>query len=102
MIRLILFAAISLFSFSINARSQMSAAPPEFVSSAMDGSKVDTRTLRGKIVVFNLWFINCPNCLDEMKLLNQLVDDHKGNPDIVFLAPAASRKDELVKFLAKN
>lgn len=100
--RLLLFAALSLFSLSINAQSPVSDTKPEFVSAAMDGTKIDTRTLRGKIVVFNLWFINCPNCLAEMKLLNQLVDEYKGNPDVVFIAPAASRKDELDKFLAKN
>lgn len=96
--RFLLFAAISLFSLSITAQP----AQPEFVTAAMDGSKVDTRALRGKVVVLNLWFINCPNCLAEIKMLNQLVEEYKGNPELVFLAPAASPKNELVKFLAKN
>ncbi|MEQ1642694.1 MAG: TlpA disulfide reductase family protein [Pyrinomonadaceae bacterium] len=96
--RFLFFAAISLFSFSINAQP----AQPEFVTSSMDGSKIDSRALRGKVVVLNLWFINCPNCLAEIKMLNQLVDEYKSNPDVIFLAPAASPKNELVKFLAKN
>lgn len=96
--RFLLLAAFSLFSLSINAQP----AQPEFVTSAMNGSKVDTRTLRGKVVVLNLWFINCPNCLAEIKILNQLVEEYKGNPEVVFLAPAASQKDELIKFLVKN
>ncbi len=96
--RFLLFAAFSLFALSINAQP----AQPEFVTSAMDGSKVDTRALRGKVVVLNLWFINCPNCLAEIKMLNQLVDEYNGSPDVVFLAPAASPKNELLKFLAKN
>jgi peroxiredoxin len=94
----LLLATFSLFALSINAQP----AQPEFVTSSMDGSKVDTRELRGKVVVLNLWFINCPNCLAEIKMLNQLVDEYKGNADVVFLAPAASPKNELVKFLAKN
>lgn len=93
-----MLAVLSLFALSINAQPPQ----PEFVTSAMDGSKVDTRALRGKVVVLNLWFINCPNCLAEIKMLNQLVDEYKGNPDVVFLAPAASPKNELVKFLSKN
>ena len=93
-----LLLTCSLFSLSINAQP----AQPEFVTSAMDGSKVDTRALRGKVVVLNLWFINCPNCLAEIKMLNQLVEEYKGNPDVVFLAPAASPKNELAKFLTKN
>lgn len=96
--RFLFFAAISLFSLSINAQP----AQPEFVTSSMDGSKIDSRALRGKVVVLNLWFINCPNCLAEIKMLNQLVDEYKSNPDVIFLAPAASPKNELVKFLAKN
>ena len=96
--RFLLLVAFSVFSLSINAQP----AQPEFVTSAMDGSKVDTRALRGKVVVLNLWFINCPNCLAEIKMLNQLVEEYKANPEVVFLAPAASQKGELVKFLVKN
>lgn len=56
---------------------------------------------RGKVVVLNLWFIHCPNCLAEITMLNQLVDEYKANKDIVFLAPAARPKNELAKFLTK-
>ena len=96
--RCLLLIALSLFPLFINAQP----VQPEFVTSAMDGSKVDTRSLRGKVVVLNLWFINCPNCLAEIKMLNQLVDEYRSNKDVVFIAPAASPKNELVKFLAKN
>ncbi len=100
--RLLVLAAFILLPVSIFAQSPISATKPEFVTVTMDGTKVDTRALRGKVVVLNLWFINCPNCLAEIKLLNQLVTEYKDNADVVFLAPAASPKNELVKFLAKN
>ncbi|MGE3465375.1 MAG: TlpA disulfide reductase family protein [Pyrinomonadaceae bacterium] len=97
----IFFASVFLLTaLSINSFSQ--PAKPEFVSAAMNGEKVDTRALRGKVVVLNLWFINCPNCLAEIKMLNALVDEYKADSDVVFLAPAASSKNELAKFLAKN
>lgn len=99
---IILLVGFSLLSLSINAQSPISTTKPEFVAATMDGTKVDTRQLRGKFVVLNLWFINCPNCLAEIKMLNALVDEYKSNSEVVFLAPAASRKNELVKFLAKN
>ena len=89
---------LAILCFSVPAQP----SEPAFVTSAMDGTKVDTRALRGKVVVLNLWFINCPNCLAEIKMLNQLVDEYKTNKDVVFLAPAASPKHELTKFLAKN
>lgn len=95
---LVLFVA--LFSFTIGA--QTTKLPTDFAAPAMDGSKVDTVGLRGKIVVLNLWFINCPNCLEEIKLLNELADEYKDDKDVVFLAPAASSKPELEKFLVKH
>lgn len=94
----VLFAAL----LAISVSAQADPSKPTFVEYTMDGTRVDIEKLRGKVVVLNLWFINCPNCLEEIKMLNALVDEYKSNPDVVFLAPAASKKGELQKFLAKN
>ncbi len=94
----LLFTAILALSVS----GQIDPSRPTFVEHTMDGSKIDIEKLRGKVVVLNLWFINCPNCLEEIKMLNALVDEYKANKDFVFLAPAASKKAELQKFLSKN
>src|SRR5687767_3412575 len=75
---------------------------PSFQAVAMDGSSIDTSALKGKVVVLNLWFINCPNCVEEIKLLNEIVEEYKSNSDVVFIGPAASKKAELTKFLSKN
>jgi peroxiredoxin len=75
---------------------------PAFAALDMNGARVDTAALRGKIVVINLWFVNCPNCIEEIGQLNQLVDEYKGNQDVVFLGLAASPKPLVEKFLAKN
>jgi peroxiredoxin len=88
-----------LFAGSIAAQNP---AKYDFSAAAMDGTTVDTVKLRGKVLVYNLWFINCPNCIEEMKLLNQLATDYAGNGDVVFIAPAASRKADIEKFLKKN
>ncbi len=96
-----LLLLLVVFAFSAAAQTKSSAMPTDFAALAMDGSKVDTSALRGKIVVLNLWFVNCPNCIEEIKLLNKLVDDYKTSKDVVFLAPAASKKPDLEKFLRK-
>ena len=96
----VLFAVL-LFAFSISAQNQIGASP-SFAAIDMAGQKVDTTALKGKVVVLNLWFINCPNCVEEIKLLNALVDQYKDNKDVVFLGVAASRKPDLEKFLVKN
>ena len=96
----VLFAVL-VFAFSISAQNQIGASP-SFAAIDMAGQKVDTTALKGKVVVLNLWFINCPNCVEEIKLLNALVDQYKDNKDVVFLGVAASRKPDLEKFLVKN
>lgn len=88
-----------LLVISVSAAAQTNQ--PTFAALDMTGAKVDIAELRGKVVVLNLWFINCPNCVEEIKLLNKLVDEYKDNRDVVFIAPAASRKPELDKFLKK-
>jgi peroxiredoxin len=98
----LLLILIAIFSLSLSAQTQNPAVTTDFAALAMDGSKIDTAELRGKIVVLNLWFINCPNCIEEIKLLNKIVDEYQDNKDVVFLAPAASRKTDLEKFLVKN
>jgi peroxiredoxin len=96
---LVLFVIV--FALVVPAQMKNSVLATDFAALAMDGSKVDTTALRGKIVVLNLWFVGCPNCQDEIKQLNKLVDEYKGK-DVVFVAPAASRKPDLDKFLVKN
>jgi len=92
------FALMLLFAVSVLGQSQQ----PSFAAITMDGTKIDTAALKGKVVVLNLWFINCPNCREEIKQLNQIVDQYKDNKDVVFIALAASKKVELEKFLVKN
>jgi peroxiredoxin len=97
---LVLVISVSFAARSDQAQSQTSKY--NFAALAMDGSKVDTAALRGKVVVINLWFVNCPNCIEEMKLLNQLVTDYRDNKDVVFLGLAASRRADVERFLKKN
>ena len=103
---LILWAVSFVLSVSVSAQTAVKPASkaqqPTFDAVDMQGKRVDTAALKGKVVVLNLWFINCPNCIQEIKMLNQLVDEYKGNKDVVFVGLAASTKSELQRFLAKN
>jgi len=49
------------------------------------GKSIDTK---GKMLVLNYWFINCPPCKKEIPKLNELVFQFKDNKDIVFVAIA--------------
>lgn len=74
---------------------------PTLKAETIDGKTINTADLGGKIIVLNLWFINCPNCLQEIKMLNEVVDEYK-NKDVVFLGLATNNKADLQKFVKKN
>ena len=100
--RVWLVTLLILLPVTFYAQTAVEITHPTFSTVGIDGKPVNTADLKGKLVVLNLWFINCPNCLEEIGLLNQLVDEYKGNNDVVFLGLAASKKPELTKFLAKT
>ena len=70
-----------------------------FKTTDISGNKINTKSLAGKIIVLNYWFIKCPPCIREMPELNHLVETYKSDSSIVFIAVALDRKDELEKFL---
>jgi hypothetical protein len=39
---------------------------PEFTAQKLNGDKLKSRDLSGKIVVLNLWFIDCLPCIKEL------------------------------------
>ena len=100
-----LFAVFIAFVFTFSALGQKKTnekpLAPILKAAMLDGKIIDTADLRGKIIVLNLWFINCPNCIEEIKLLNKVVDEYNGK-DVVFLGLAANNKTDLQKFLKKN
>lgn len=106
MLRILAFAVVMTLAASVSKAQrppEFDAEPnePTFAAVDMDGRMLDIRDFRGKVVVLNLWYIHCPNCVAEIKLLNKLVEEYQDR-DVVFLAPAASTRADLVRFLAKN
>jgi peroxiredoxin len=71
---------------------------PSFISTDMGGTEYSLESLRGKVVVMNLWATFCPPCIGEMPKLNELVDKFKGR-DVVFLAPTPDERVLLEGFL---
>jgi peroxiredoxin len=102
--KIYLVLLVSFWAVAVSAQTKVAAVQkqPDFTASNMKGKVITLSELRGKIVVLNLWFINCLDCNAEIKALNELVAQYKDNKDVVFLAPAANRKPELEAFLKKN
>jgi thiol-disulfide isomerase/thioredoxin len=73
-----------------------------FKTTDINDNKVNTKSLAGKIIVLNFWFINCPPCRMEMPELNKLSDTYRSDSSIVFLAIALDKKYDLEQFLKSS
>jgi len=66
------------------------------------GNKINTKDLKGKIIVINYWFINCPPCRLEIPELNKIVADYKSDTSVVFIAIALDDVDEIADFISSQ
>jgi thiol-disulfide isomerase/thioredoxin len=73
-----------------------------FKSSDINGNKINTKDLAGKIIVLNFWFINCPPCIMEMPELNKIADTYRSDSSVVFIAVALDKKNDLEEFFKQN
>jgi peroxiredoxin len=72
---------------------------PDFKFSDINGKTYSKASLLGKTLVLKCWFIRCVACVKEFPVLNQLVDDHKGDSNLVFISLALDTQEKLQQFL---
>jgi thiol-disulfide isomerase/thioredoxin len=70
-----------------------------FKTTDINNKKINLKEEKGKIIVINFWFINCPPCRMEIPALNELVATFKGNDSIRFIAVALDDRADLQQFL---
>jgi peroxiredoxin len=86
-------------AFAQGTDKEKKKAPP-FEATTLAGKTLKLEELKGKYVVLNFWFINCPPCLNEIPQLNKLVTAY-GKGNFVFIGFARdSSKRALSDFLA--
>ena len=88
--------------FRLQKIPQEGADAPVFSSEFIDGTAVNFKDLRGKVVVLNFWFIGCPACRYETPKLNSLVNRFAGNTDVVFIAMTYDTAAAVRKYMAAN
>ncbi|MGH9821019.1 MAG: peroxiredoxin family protein [Pyrinomonadaceae bacterium] len=76
-------------------------APP-FDAATINGKFLKAGDLKGKVVVFNFWFIGCPGCMEELPKLNSLAAKYHDNGNVQFIAVAPNTAQELRQFLAQQ
>src|SRR5215470_7199720 len=82
---LVVVATIPGLSTRIATR-EMSAAAPVFSISRLDGTVVNSREFRGRVVVLDYWATWCPACRREMPELEKLYQRYRGNSRVSFWA----------------
>jgi len=61
------------------------------------GEKIETEKLKGKVLVINLWFIDCHPCIAELPALNRLVKEYKDR-DVMFISLSQDTEKHLDEF----
>jgi thiol-disulfide isomerase/thioredoxin len=73
-----------------------------FKDKDINGEKFDPKTMAGKVVVLNFWFIGCPPCRSEIPDLNSLAAQYKDYKDVVFVAVCLDEAYDIKEFLKNN
>ena len=72
---------------------------PDLTVELLNGEKLSFNDLIGKTIVVNWWATTCAPCIVEMPGLNKLVEQYKENPNVVFIAIAHDKKEDVTRFL---
>lgn len=74
---------------------------PDFEKTSLKGKTINKAALKGKVIVFNFWFVACKPCVSEIPDLNELVSkyDKKG---VVFVAPGTDSQEVIEKFTTRQ
>lgn len=72
------------------------APAPAIVLTTLDGKHIDTRDLRGKVVILTFWATWCEPCREELPLLSRYAQRH-AKQGLVVLGFSLDAPDELAK-----
>jgi thiol-disulfide isomerase/thioredoxin len=77
--------------------------PMNFTLTALDGGKLDLKSLRGKVVIFDFWATWCVPCRAQHPLYEELKQRFRERDDVVFLSVDTDEDHQLVApFLEKQ
>lgn len=65
----------------------------------MYGNKINTKNLKGSIIVVNYWYTDCVPCISEMPELNKIADKYKNDSSVVFISIAKDEATTIQTFL---
>jgi thiol-disulfide isomerase/thioredoxin len=76
---------------------------PDLTLKSADGTIVNLKEQKGKVVFVNFWAPWCPPCIAEMPSINNLFKQFKNNPNVLILTVDVDGKfSKSVPFMSKN
>jgi thiol-disulfide isomerase/thioredoxin len=72
---------------------------PQFSFIGRSGKSYTNESLKGKVVVFNFWSVNCVPCLGEIPVLNRIHLSYKDNDDFELISILLDKEETLEKIL---
>ncbi|MEO8254199.1 MAG: TlpA disulfide reductase family protein, partial [Flavobacterium sp.] len=67
------------------AKSIIKEKAPDFALIDMNGKKITSASLRGKLIVLDFWATWCHPCISSFKAANEVKKSYKDNPNVQFL-----------------
>lgn len=67
-----------------------------------NGQPFDLNSAKGKVLFLNFWATWCPPCIAEMPSMQELYNNYKDNPDVVFVFATTDPKSTVDAFMQKN
>ena len=86
---------------SIGVFAQKNVTAENFNATALDGTNVELKQLRGKVVMIEFFTTKCPICAAEAPKINQMAEGFK-DKDVVFLAMTTENADRVQEYLKKK
>ena len=74
---------------------------PIFEAPDMNGAIVSNTSIKGKYSLINLWFLECPPCIEEMPTLSK-INDLFGGKSLEVISICRNQKADLNEFLKEN
>ena len=101
----ITFILTLLLSLSLNAQQantplKLGSEFPSFELEQLNGTKLYSSSLKGKVLFINFWFTACVPCIEEMPELNKLVKAY--GDKVEFLSITFDSVEKVQKFLDKR
>jgi thiol-disulfide isomerase/thioredoxin len=70
--------------------------PMKFTLGALSGGKLDLKTMRGKVLIFDFWATWCVPCRAQHPLYEEVKQRFRGRDDVVFLSVDTDEERQLV------